>query len=188
MPSACASPRIVSLPPSPWISCAVPAEGVDALLNVERLRFDDYGVAFDVTPTGNVLDPVTKGEGGNGGKAYRLYQAALAREPDLPGLGYWITQVDNGEPLWNLAYGFITSAEFKDKYGQNPTNEEYIQALYQNVLHRAAEGAGHDYWLAALDSGATTREQMLVDFSESAENKANVIEVIGNGFDYTPWA
>jgi hypothetical protein len=38
-----------------------------------------------------------------------------------------------------------------------------------------------------LDSGATTREQMLVDFSESAENKANVIGVIGNGFDYQPW-
>jgi hypothetical protein len=42
--------------------------------------------------------------------------------------------------------------------------------------------------LSALDSGATTREQMLVDFSESAENKANVIGVIGNGFDYVPWA
>jgi hypothetical protein len=28
---------------------------------------------------------------------------------------------------------------------------------------------------------------MLVDFSESAENKDNVIAVIGNGFDYAPW-
>jgi hypothetical protein len=76
---------------------------------------------------------VTKGEGGNGGKAYRLYQAAFDRVPDLEGLGYWIDQVDKGEPLWNLAHGFITSEEFKLKYGENPTNEEYIQALYQNV-------------------------------------------------------
>jgi hypothetical protein len=56
------------------------------------------------------------------------------------------------------------------------------------VLDRDPDEAGYAYWNEALDLGATTRQQMLVDFSESAENKANVIGVIGEGFDYLPWA
>ena len=54
-----------------------------------------------------------------------------------------------------------------------------------------ADQAGYDYWNKALNGdpvlGQTTRQQMLIDFSESPENKANVIGVIGNGFDYFEW-
>ena len=169
--------------------------GSDTLANVERLRFPDFAVAFDVTPTGNVDDAITKGLGGNGGKAYRLYQAALARTPDLAGLGYWIAQIDDGVKLFDIASGFLGSPEFATKYGANPTNQEYTRALYMNVLGREPDANGYAYWNALLDGkpwngndyGSTTRQQMLVDFSESTENKANAIEVIGNGFDYLPW-
>ena len=173
----------------------VPGLGTDTLTRVERLHFTDLDVAFDITPTGNVDDPVTKGIGGNAGKAYRLYQAAFARTPDLGGLGYWIAQVDDGAKLFDIASGFLGSDEFKTKYGANPTNAEYTRALYLNVLHREPDPDGYAYFNALLegkpwngtDYGSTTRQQMLVDFSESVENKANVIEIIGNGFDYIPW-
>ena len=178
--------------------------GTDTLYSVERLLFSDRAYALDITPTGDIDDPVTKGEGGNAGKAYRLYQAAFARTPDLEGLGYWISVVDSGASLWNIADGFIGSDEFKSKYGDDPSNAEYTQALYANVLGRDPDGFGYDYWNAVLSGepmpiddaygdlsgayvGQTTRQQMLVDFSESMENKALVIGVIGNGFEFLPW-
>ena len=45
-----------------------------------------------------------------------------------------------------LATQFIQSDEFKALFGANPTNEEYIDAMYQNVLDRLP-GPG---WLRLL--------------------------------------
>jgi hypothetical protein len=33
----------------------------------------------------------------------------------------------------------------------------------------------------------TSRAQVLMQFSESAENQAAVLKIIGNGFEYTPY-
>lgn len=162
-------------------------EGTDQLIGIERMQFIDGNLAFDITPTGDVLDPVTKGEGGNAGKAYRLYQAAFDRTPDEGGVGYWIAQIDAGAKLFDIATGFLESDEFKALYGANPSNQEYTQALYRNVLDRDPDQAGYDYWNEVLELGATTRQQMLVDFSESAENKSNVLPAIQNGVLYELW-
>jgi len=143
-----------------------------SLLNVERVQFGDAMVALDV--------------GGTGGEAYRLYQAAFNRTPDKGGLGYWIEMLDRGQTLHTAASEFITSQEFTNLYGANTSDAQFVQALYQNVLHRPAEGAGYDFWLASLHS--VSRADVLVNFSESAENQAQVIGSIGNGFDYVHWA
>lgn len=133
--------------------------------------------------------------GGGAGKAYRPYQAAFDRTPDVEGLGCWIAQIDTGAKLFDIATGFIESDEFKALYGQAPSNADYTRALYLNVLDGEPDAGGYAYWNAVLNGetwsgkyyGETTRQQMLVDFSESAENRENVIAVIGNGFDYVPW-
>ncbi|RLM52635.1 DUF4214 domain-containing protein, partial [Halobellus sp. Atlit-31R] len=44
---------------------------------------------------------------------------------------------------------------------------------------------GYVYWEGRIASGS--REQILVDFSESPENQAQVIGAIQNGMDYAPW-
>jgi hypothetical protein len=151
--------------------------GLDTLYEVERLEFADQRIAVD-------LD-------GNAGQAYRVYKAAFDRQPDIPGLSYWIHQLDLGYTMLDAATGFIGSDEFRGLYGQNPTNQEYTLALYQNVLDRAPDQAGYDYWNAVLNGdpliGQTTREQMLVDFSESLENKANVLPLIDDGIRYELW-
>jgi hypothetical protein len=46
---------------------------------------------------------------------------------------------------------------------------------------------GYQFWNNALNNGFT-RAQVLVQFSESPENQANVIGQITNGFDYLPFA
>jgi hypothetical protein len=142
------------------------------LSNVERLKFSDGMVALDVH--------------GTAGEAYRLYQAAFDRTPDKAGLGYWIAAMDKGMTLTQAAAGFAGSAEFANLYGANASDTQFVQALYQNVLHRAGDSAGADFWLHALGS-SVTRADVLANFSESAENQAQVIGTIQNGIDYLHW-
>lgn len=144
----------------------------DSLINVERVIFNDSARAFDIT--------------GTAGQAYRLYQAAFNRVPDAAGLGYWISQMDKGISLHATAESFLTSAEFTALYGAAPNNEAFVAALYNNVLHRAAEQGGHDYWMDALQHGVP-RADVLAAFSESAENQAAIIGTISNGINYVPY-
>ncbi|MYM88252.1 DUF4214 domain-containing protein [Rugamonas sp. FT82W] len=142
----------------------------DTLRGVERIVFSDVAYAYDV--------------GGTGGQAYRMYQAALDRSPDTDGLGYWINALDHGYSLQGVAKNFIASAEFQAKYGAAPSDADFVTSLYHNVLHREPEQAGYDYWIKALAVGAP-REQILMNFSESAENQAALLPLIGKGFAYT---
>ena len=148
-------------------------EGTDTIQNVERLKFSDATVAVDIA--------------GNGGQAYRVYQAAFNRTPDAGGLGFWIRAMDSGASLKSVAEGFVGSAEFKAIYGTNPTNAQIVAKLYDNVLHRPGETGGFNFWLGVLDSKAETLAGVLAAFSESAENQAGLVGVIGNGFAYTPF-
>lgn len=157
------------------VTDTVGSGGADQLVNVERLTFGDKMVGLDID--------------GVGGQAYRVYQAAFDRAPDLAGLGYWISQMDKGISQRDVAASFVAGSEFASLYGgSNPTNLAYITKLYQNVLHREPEQAGLDYWVDIMNKGAATRGEVLAFFSEGNENKALVITTIANGFDYTPWA
>jgi hypothetical protein len=147
--------------------------GVDTLVNVERIAFGDVALALDIE--------------GTAGQAYRLYKAAFDRAPDKEGVGYWIKMMDAGVTLEQVASGFATSAEFKGLYGANASDAQFVELLYNNVLHRSAEGEGRDYWMKALGELHTPREQVLAFFSESAENQAQVIGAIQNGIEFTPW-
>jgi hypothetical protein len=141
----------------------------DRLTDVERIYFTDKAVAFD--------------SNGAGGQAYRLYQAAFNRTPDKAGVGYWISQLDKGTSLASVANAFVGSAEFKSLYGAAPSNLEFVNLLYSNVLDRPGEKAGVDFWVNALSNGVS-RMDLLMQFSESGENQAGVATLIANGFEY----
>jgi hypothetical protein len=144
----------------------------DLLLNVERLDFADANIAIDTD--------------GVAGEAYRIYKAAFDRAPDLPGLGYWINDMDKGASLETVASGFIASDEFLSRYGSKSSNVEFIRLLYENVLDRQPDSAGYEYWQRDMANGMT-REKMLINFSESNENKQNVAGLIESGIEYTPF-
>jgi hypothetical protein len=97
-------------------------------------------------------------------------------------------RMDAGASLDTVAHEFMTNQpEFDRLYGANPTDNEFVNHLYNNVLHRAAEGAGYDYWMNVLATHGATRAQVLAFFSESPENQAQVIGSIDNGMAFTPW-
>lgn len=148
-------------------------DGTDTLVNVERLQFGDTNIALDVN--------------GIAGQAFRVYQAAFARTPDLPGLGYWLSMMDKGLALGSVATGFVDSKEFRDVYGAAPSNREIVEKFYQNVLQRPGEQAGVDYWTGILDNKQATVADILLGFSESAENQAALVGVMANGVAYTPY-
>ena len=146
------------------------AAGTDTLVSVERLKFSDALVALDTA--------------GNAGKAYRLYQAAFNRTPDQGGLGYQMKALDDGLNIAQVAANFIASPEFQRTYGAlNDT--QFVTQLYQNVLHRAPDAGGLSFHTNNLATGANTRANVLVGFSESPENQAALIGTIQNGMVYT---
>lgn len=147
-------------------------DGVDSFVNVERFKFDDGVIAIDFD--------------GTAGQAYRLYTAALDREPDLEGLGYWISALDRGESLKNVANAFVNSPEFRTNFYGDGSNATFVTALYNNVLDRAPDAGGYDYWLGALNRGES-RADVLLGFSESPENYANAVQLTGGAVVYQEW-
>nr|WP_245247594.1 DUF4214 domain-containing protein [Tianweitania sediminis] len=128
----------------------------DTIAGVERLLFSDVALAFD---TGAV-------------QAFRLYQAAFDRAPDLGGVSFWVNKIDTGTSLLSAAASFIGSDEFRSLYGTSPTDEQFVDLLYENVLNRAADASGYSYWIGRMDTGLS-REAVLLEFSESPENQSN---------------
>lgn len=72
----------------------------------------------------------------------------------------------------------MNSAEFKALYGVNPTNAEFVTRLYNNVLHRAPEQGGFDYWTGLLDSGTLHKENVMTGSVKVQRIKRKVIGVI----------
>lgn len=146
-------------------------DGADTLNGIQRIQFQDQILAFDLN--------------GDAGQTYRMYQAAFARTPDTAGVSYWVSQVDQGLSLTDLAQNFIGSAEFQSIYGASPTASAIVTGFYTNVLGRAPDASGLSYWLGVLQSG-TSEANLLVSFSESAENQAIVAPVIASGISLAP--
>lgn len=132
-------------------------DGSDTLTNISQAKFSDYTLVFDKTAP---IDTTV----------YQLYQAAFARTPDNGGFRFWTEAAEKqGLSPLQLANNFSSSHEFLQKFGQNPTNLDYVTKLYTNVLGRAPDKGGLDYWTHQADAGRS-HEQLLVDFATSQEN------------------
>lgn len=100
-----------------------------------------------------------------------VYIAYFGRPADPGGLAYWAEVYRNaGAPTNTLdlykAYNsnpaiqglldiFATSKESIDLYPGD--NTAFITAIYQNILSRAPDSAGRDYWVGLLDRRLITR-------------------------------
>ncbi|TXF99175.1 DUF4214 domain-containing protein [Massilia arenae] len=144
-------------------------DGTQTVRDPFRLDFTDVTLAFDVD--------------GNAGQTYRLYRAAFNRTPDTGGIAFWIRSMDGGLTLENMARDFSRSDEFITLYGAAPTHSQIITAIYRNVLKRPPDEAGAAYWLQHLANGMPI-ERLLVEFSESPENKKQVAAEIALGIAY----
>ncbi len=119
----------------------------------------------------------------NAAAVRRLYIATLNRAPDDGGHKDWTNALAGGQSVQQIATGFINSQEFQNTYGTLP-NEQFVTLLYNNVLmKRAPDAAGLADWVGRLNGG-TSREAVVVGFSESQEfqNSTDVREHAGQIF------
>ena len=107
--------------------------GLENITEIKTLSFSDksINVKEEIIGLFDLLDGVDTITG----KIYRLYNAAFGRFPDLNGLKYWIeTNKQEKDTYKKTAESFILSEEFNILYGMKPSNKDYIDSLYSNVL------------------------------------------------------
>jgi len=143
--------------------------GNDTLISVERIRFDDGVLVFDVTSA-------------NASAAYRLYGGAFARTPDEGGFRFWASTLDKNASLRDVATQFINSGEFIGRYGSSLSNAAFVDALYQNVLSRGGDAGGVAYWNKMLDNKLQDRSDVLVEFTQLPEFVGISAANISNGY------
>lgn len=118
------------------------------------------------------------------GGVIRLYEAVFLRRPETAGLTYWWGEVNRGVSLKRVADLMVAAPEFDTLYG-DLDNTEFVELVYDNVLGRSPGPSETAYWVGELDSGARSRGQVMVGFSESSEYKgitAGDVKVIGAWF------
>ncbi len=113
---------------------------------------------------------------------FRMYDAAYGRRPD-DGLDWWVAQMEGGMSEEAVAEAFLASPEYEEIYGENPSDAELIDALYENVLDREADAAGREFWLDQL-AGGLEQDDMLLIFTESPENIAAHADEMDVGMFY----
>lgn len=102
----------------------------------------------------------------------RLYCAFFLRNPDAGGKSFWTSRYLVDElSLGAIAQQFTSVPEFSNLYG-SLTDREFVELIYKNVLGRdlpLVEIGGPSFWTGQLATGARTRGQVMVAFSEAAE-------------------
>ena len=153
-------------------------EGFDEITGIPKLQFADKAVSA-IAEIEATFDQV-KAKDDVTGKMFRVYNAAFNRFPDSDGLEYWIEKNSSGENTERqVAESFLASSEFKEKYGEDVSNEQYVNNLYNNILGRDADADGYNYWVGQLNSGIEDRSELLLGFAESSENQLLFSEVTG---------
>ena len=144
--------------------------GSEDITNIKTLNFIDQSLDV-VNDIINVFNQIT-GKDDITGQVFRLYNSAFSRIPDKTGFEYWIKMgKEEINTYQQIGLSFLNSSEFKEKYGENTSNKDYITNLYLNIFDRAPDNKGFEYWLGRLDNNHEDRAQVLMGFSESVESK-----------------
>jgi hypothetical protein len=104
------------------------------------------------------------------------YKTYLGRTGEASGVQSWVNALQTGTTQQTVATDFLASSEYS---ADHPTDSDFVNSLYTNVLGRTGEASGVQVWLNALTTG-TSRATVAADFVNSTESTTRVV----NG-DYT---
>lgn len=111
-----------------------------------------------------------------------LYDSAVGRLPDMPGLAFWTGELNSGNrSLSQVAQEFASSGEFQAAIN-GKSNTALVDYMYQNTLDRPADADGRAFWVNQLNTGLT-HEQLLLSFSQSAEHAVLLAPQIIGGIE-----
>ncbi|MGF1502003.1 MAG: DUF4214 domain-containing protein [Paracoccaceae bacterium] len=107
-----------------------------------------------------------------------LYATALDRNGpfELDGLNFWIDSREQGLTEREMATLFLDNPEFQFRFGDIDTlsNEEIIDTFYLNALGRIGDPNGRNFWLSRLEDPTVAAGDVLLAFSTSPENVADL--------------
>lgn len=151
------------------------SDGSAQVTELEELRLSDGSYLYDLSARADIV--------------YRLYAATLNRTPDRDGFLFWEDTISglalgDARAAKAVARQFADSQEFEDNFLADPSDEAFVEALYQNVLNRSADDdpGGRDFWLGAFQSGQLDRADMLIAFADSNENIDGTAADIDDGY------
>lgn len=139
-------------------------DDIDTLINIETVRFDDADYQVVNQPFHTWIAT--------------LYQSVLGRQADLGGFQFWSEQMVAGKSLGSVAMSFLYSAEYASGSGnafQTSTPAQQVELMYQHLLGRASDDAGHAYWTARMAAGMSY-EAVAQAFVESEEMQAHYVQ------------
>jgi hypothetical protein len=152
------------------------ADGTDTLTNIQQLQFTD------TTLQTKWFTEAASLAGSNPSQftfLTELYIAYFNRAPDAVGLDYWASVNYEGHTLSDIA-GYISSqpetvALYSPITASSPASaiSSFITSVYQNVLDRAPDSSGAQYWLGEIQSGAVTMAQYIGDVIYAATVSGN---------------
>ncbi len=101
-----------------------------------------------------------------------LYIATFNRAPDKAGLDYWVGEMrKNSWKIDKVATSFFDQEETLTLYPSSLSTDEFIDRIYQNILNRASDEAGKDYWRGELDNDNISKQTFIIAILNGA--KAN---------------
>ena len=76
---------------------------------------------------------------------------------------FWGSAFANGFSLEEIASLFLEQPETAATYPDTLSNLEFATQVYNNVLGRAPDDDGLNFWVGGLDSGLVTRDQFILE-------------------------
>jgi hypothetical protein len=122
----------------------------DHLSGITAIQFNDYINIVAATPgQGNVTT----------GNITELYGAVFSRQPDVPGLAFYLKylQANPDTPLVQFAQYFLASPEYTSNTAHNYAHtqagdDQFITDSYENLLHRAPETGAIPFYENVINS------------------------------------
>ena len=104
-----------------------------------------------------------------GDRVDELYRTVLHRPADPAGRAHWVSAIQRGGRLEDVASRFFGGAELYRRIGSTGA---FVDSLYDHFLGRPADPGGRSYWLGQLDSGVS-RHAVARAFHASPESRRN---------------
>lgn len=105
-----------------------------------------------------------------------LYEDILRRPAEDGGRKFWLSQVENGMRIEEIAAEFYGSDEYFRKAGS--THGGYVDKLYVDLLGREADSDGRAFWVKILDRGQRTRTGVADEFYASIESRSDRVRTL----------
>ena len=151
---------------STWGCSVADAGGLisDTLYNVERLQFSDMNLAFDAAAMNTA----------------RIIGAAFGADHVQPALaGVGISLFDQGMSMRDVAAIALGAMD------GHMSNQEFVTALYTNVVGQAPDSASLTYYMDMLDHGTSMTDMlMLAANSDANAQHIGLVGMMINGLEY----